>query len=88
MKLNTLKNVLIANTFFFLISFFFLNFPKFDIWFSELFFYEDKFISEKFVFIKSIRSFLKDLMVIISITSLLILLINIIYKKKIIKTRI
>ncbi len=90
MKLNTLKNVLIANTFFFFFFlFFFLIFPKFDIWFSELFFYEDKFISEKFVFIKSIRSFLKDLMVIISITSLLILLINIIYKKKkIIKTRV
>ena len=52
MKLNTLKNVLIVNTFFFfLFLLFFLNFPKFDIWFSELFFYEDKFISKNF-FIK------------------------------------
>ncbi|MBD23005.1 MAG: hypothetical protein CL572_05025 [Alphaproteobacteria bacterium] len=89
MKSFSLKNILILNTFFFLffLLFFFL-FPKFDIFFSKLFFYEGKFISEKINFIRDLRSLLKDLMIIISILSLLILSINFFYKKKkILKTR-
>ena len=76
MKYLKLKNLLLINSFFFFffIIFFFI-FPKSDIYFSHLFFENNFFISEKYPFIKTLRSFLKDLMVIISIISLVILLV-------------
>ncbi len=83
MKPLDLKNVLITNTFFFILFIiFFFFFPKFDIFFSNFFFFENKFISEKFLFIKELRSFLKNLMIIISVLSLFIFFFNFIYKKK------
>ena len=83
MKPLDLKNVLITNTFFFILFIiFFYFFPKFDIFFSNFFFSENKFISEKFLFIKELRSFLKNLMIIISVLSLFIFFFNFIYKKK------
>ena len=83
MKPLDLKNVLVTNTFFFILFIiFFFFFPKFDIFFSNFFFFENKFISEKFLFIKELRSFLKNLMIIISVLSLFIFFFNFIYKKK------
>ncbi len=81
MKFLKLKNLLIINSFFFFSFFFFyLYFPKFDIYFSEFFFENDKFISERIYLIKILRSFLKDLMVVIPIIALFILIVD--YLKK------
>ena len=83
MKSLSLKNVFLVNSlFFFFFVVFFFKFPEFDIFFSKMFFYEEQFISERFVYIKQLRSFLKNLMIIISIASLFLLLSNFIYKKK------
>ena len=83
MQSISLKKVLLTNTFFFafFVLLFFL-FPNLDIHFSKLFFYEEKFISEKHIFIKNLRSFLKDLMVVISVFSLLLIVACMIFKKK------
>jgi len=83
MKSISLKKVLIVNTlFFFFFVLFFILFPKFDIFFSKLFFFEEKFISDKYVFIRSLRSFLKDSMIVISIVSFLLIMVNFFFKKK------
>ena len=83
MQSISLKKVLIVNTlFFFFFVLFFILFPKFDILFSKLFFFEEKFISEKYVFIRSLRSFLKDSMIVISIVSFLLIMVNFFFKKK------
>ena len=83
MKYLKLKSLLIINSFFFIFFFiFFLVFPEFDIYFSSLFYENNKFISEKIIFIKSLRTFLKDLMVLIPIVALIILLVNFLKKKK------
>ena len=83
MKYLKLKSLLIINSFFFIFFFiFFLVFPEFDIYFSSLFYENNKFISEKIIFIKSLRTFLKDLMVLIPIVALIILLVNLLKKKK------
>ncbi len=83
MQSISLKKVFLINTFFFafFVLLFFL-FPNLDIHFSKLFFYEEKFISEKHIFIKNLRSFLKDLMVVISVFSLLLIVASILFKKK------
>ena len=83
MQSISLKKVLLTNTFFFafFVLLFFL-FPNLDIHFSKLFFYEEKFISEKHIFIKNLRSFLKDLMVVVSVFSLLLIVTGILIKKK------
>ena len=83
MQSISLKKVLLTNTFFFafFVLLFFL-FPNLDIHFSKLFFYEEKFISEKYIFIKNLRSFLKDFMIVISVFSLLLILAGILFKKK------
>ena len=81
MKYLRIKNLIIINSFFFFFFLiFFTIFPESDIYFSNLFFENNKFISERIIFIKSLRSFLKDLMVIIPIVSLFILLVD--YLKK------
>ena len=83
MKYLKLKSLLIINSFFFIFFFiFFLVFPESDIYFSSLFYENNKFISEKIIFIKSLRTFLKDLMVLIPIVALIILLVNFLKKKK------
>ena len=83
MQSISLKKVLIVNTlFFFFFVLFFILFPKFDIFFSKLFFFEEKFISEKYVFIRSLRSFLKDSMIVFSIVSFLLIMVNFFFKKK------
>ena len=83
MQSTSLKKVLIVNTlFFFFFVLFFILFPKFDIFFSKLFFFEEKFISDKYVFIRSLRSFLKDSMIVISIVSFLLIMVNFFFKKK------
>ena len=83
MQSISLKKVLLTNTFFFafFVLLFFL-FPNLDIHFSKLFFYEEKFISEKHIFIKNLRSFLKDFMIVISVFSLLLIVACMIFKKK------
>ena len=60
--------------FFFFFLLLFLSFPELDIFLSKLFFIEKEFISEKYIFIKYLRSFLKDFMIIIPILAILILL--------------
>lgn len=84
MQSISLKKVLLTNTFFFafFVLLFFL-FPNLDIHFSKLFFYEEKFISEKHIFIKNLRSFLKDFMIVISVFSLLLIVAGILLKKKV-----
>ena len=83
MQSISLKKVFIVNTlFFFFFVLFFILFPKFDIFFSKLFFFEEKFISDKYVFIRSLRSFLKDSMIVISIVSFLLIMVNFFFKKK------
>ena len=84
MQSISLKKVLLTNTFFFafFVLLFFL-FPNLDIHFSKLFFYEEKFISEKHIFVKNLRSFLKDLMIFISVFSLLLIVAGILLKKKV-----
>ena len=83
MKYLKVKSLFIINSFFFIFFFiFFLVFPEFDIYFSSLFYENNKFISEKIIFIKSLRTFLKDLMVLIPIVALIILLVNFLKKKK------
>lgn len=83
MQSISLKKVLIVNTlFFFFFVLFFILFPKFDIFFSKLFFFEEKFISDKYVFIRSLRSFLKDSMIVISIVSFLLIMVNFFFKNK------
>ena len=83
MQSISLKKVLLTNTFFFafFVLLFFL-FPNLDIHFSKLFFYEEKFISEKHIFIKNLRSFLKDFMIVISVFSLLLIVGGLLFKKK------
>ena len=87
MKYLKLKNLFVINTFFFFFFLiFFTFFPESDIYFSNLFFENNKFVSERIIFIKILRSFLKDLMVLIPIVSLIILLIDYTNKFKSLKT--
>ena len=87
MKYLKLRNFLVINTFFFFFFYiFFIFFPESDIYFSNLFYENNKFISERIIFIKSLRSFLKDLMILIPIISLFALLIDYAYKFKNLKT--
>ncbi|MBF91374.1 MAG: hypothetical protein CMP34_01045 [Rickettsiales bacterium] len=75
----------LAFTFFLII---FLLFPKLDIIISNFFFLEGKFLSDKYIFIKDLRAFLKNLMICIPILALVFLLKNIIDKKRKIIDRI
>ena len=77
MKFLKIKNLFYINTIlFFLFFIFFLIFPKFDITFSKLYFENDVFISERIVFIKILRTFLKNLMIIIPIILLIFFLLD------------
>ena len=63
----------------------FLFFPSLDIYFSNLFFSENQFISEKYKIIKVLRVYLKNLMIFIPVLSLIILFVNFINKRQNIK---
>ena len=60
----------------------FLFYPSLDIYFSSLFFNGNQFLSEKYTFIKVLRVYLKNLMIIIPVISVLILFIDFINKKQ------
>ena len=76
-----LTSVFYANTIFFLFNvFFFLVFPKFDIYFSKLFFVNGEFLDQHFYVIKLFRNFLKDILIFIPLLSLTILVVIIINK--------
>ena len=74
--------MLLILTFFFFFFLFFLLFPKVDIFFSNLFFHDNVFISEKVLAIKVLRSFLKDFMVLIPLMALIYLIFNFINKSQ------
>ena len=83
-KKSFTKKVFIMNTYFFiLVTLIFLCFPNLDIYFSQLFFLDNKFISEKFLFIKDLREALKNFMIFISIISIFLLSMTYINKKQI-----
>lgn len=88
LKLNFYKKVFFINTLLFiLLYFFYLIFPNFDILFSGLFFIDGTFISEKYVFIKFLRTLLKNIMILFPICILILLVIQFINKKQNIKMR-
>ncbi len=78
-----IQKIFFYNTLIFILfGLLFIFFPSLDIYFSSLFFNGNQFISEQYTSIKILRVYLKNLMIIIPITSLLILLINVINKKQ------
>lgn len=83
MCFGSLKKVFLWNSILFLLlSILFIFFPEVDIFLSGLFFYEKRFISEHFIFIKDLRIILKNLMIIIPIIAILLLVTDFIRKKK------
>ncbi len=75
MNLGITKSLFFFNTvLLILFSLIFLFFPDLDILLSKYFFYEGKFISEKYTFIKTLRKYLKEFMVFIPILSLFFLI--------------
>jgi len=82
---NFFKKLFFVNSFLFLLFFFiFLIFPNLDIYISEFFFVEEKFISEKYTLIKVLRTFLKNLMIIFPILAIFFLIFIRINKNKLI----
>jgi len=78
-----IKKIFLYNTLIFILfGLIFLFYPSADIYFSSFFFNENQFISEKYTIIKVFRVYLKNLMIIIPVISLLILFINVINKKQ------
>ena len=78
-----IKKIFVYNTSVFIFfGLIFLFFPSTDIFLSKFFFVENKFISEKYTIIKVMRTYLKNLMIIIPVLSLIILFINFINKKQ------
>tara|TARA_B100000686_G_C16538571_1_gene836177 strand:- start:100 stop:810 length:711 start_codon:yes stop_codon:yes gene_type:complete len=80
---NLIQRLLIVNTIVFIFfGIFFFLFPRIDIFFSNVFFIDNEFISEKLIFIKTLRSFLKTFMIIIPLVSLFFLIICFVDKKQ------
>ena len=78
-----IKKIFLYNTLIFILfGLIFLFYPSADIYFSSFFFNENQFISEKYTIIKVFRVYLKNLMIIIPVISLLILFTNVINKKQ------
>jgi lipid A 4'-phosphatase len=76
------RNILKINTFFFVIfSLFFLCFPEYDIIFSNFFFSDGQFLSERLTLIKDLRSFFKDFMVLFSLSAFFLLVVSFLLKK-------
>tara|TARA_B100000989_G_C19525982_1_gene466882 strand:+ start:1691 stop:2416 length:726 start_codon:yes stop_codon:yes gene_type:complete len=75
-KMNFFKKIFILNSLiFFIFYFFYLIFPKFDIFFSGFFFSEGRFLADRYIFIKELRTLLKNIMIIIPIVALFYLII-------------
>ena len=72
-KINLSLQLKVVNFFFIIFVFLFLLYPSLDIYISDYFFVDEKFISEKYTFIKEMRGNLKILMIIIPIFALFIL---------------
>ena len=79
-KINLSSQLKIVNILFILFTILFVMFPILDIHISKYFFIDGKFISEKFTFIKILRSNLKAIMIIIPILSLILLLVFVLLK--------
>ena len=82
-NLNFFKKIFFVNSlifFFFIIIF--LIFPNLDIYISEFFFVEEKFVSEKYTLIKVLITFLKNTMIIFPILSVFFLILIKINKNK------
>ena len=78
-----LKKIFILNTLFFILfALIFYLFPSYDITFSNFFFTNNLFISEKYEAIKDLRNLLKDSMVMFPVTVLLFLIIHHFFKAK------
>ena len=83
MNSKFIKKIFFYNTSFFVFfGLLFLFFPSLDIYFSNFFFIENQFISEKYTIIKVFRVYLKNLMIFIPVLSLIILFINFINKRQ------
>ena len=80
-KINLSLHLKIVNILFVLFTIIFIVFPILDIHISRYFFVDDKFLSEKYTFIKVLRSNLKNIMIVIPILSLIILLLIVFMKK-------
>ena len=80
-KINLSSHLKIVNILFVLFTIIFLVFPLLDIYISRYFFVDDKFLSEKYTFIKVLRSSLKNIMIAIPILSLIVLLLTVFMKK-------
>ena len=81
-KINLSSHLKIVNILFVLFTIIFIVFPILDIHISRYFFVDDKFLSEKYTFIKVLRSNLKNIMIVIPILSLIMLLLTLFMKKK------
>ena len=81
-KSNLSSHLKIVNILFVFFTIIFIVFPMLDIHISRYFFVDDKFISEKYTFIKVLRSNLKIIMIVIPIFSLIMLLLIVFMKKK------
>ena len=81
-KINLSSHLKIVNILFVLFTIIFIVFPILDIHISRYFFVDNKFLSEKYTFIKVLRSNLKNIMIVIPILSLIILLLIVFMKKK------
>jgi len=80
-KINLSSHLKIVNILFVLFTTIFIVFPILDIYISRYFFVDNKFLSEKYTFIKVLRSNLKNIMILIPILSLIILLSTVFMKK-------
>ena len=81
-KINLSSQLIIVNILFILFTILFVMFPILDIHISKYFFIDGKFISEKYIFIKTLRSNLKTIMIIIPILSLILFLVFVLVKNK------
>ena len=80
-KINLSSHLKIVNILCVLFTIIFIVFPILDIHISRYFFVDNKFLSEKYTFIKVLRSNLKNIMIVIPILSLIILLLIVFMKK-------
>ena len=80
-KINLSSHLKTVNILFVLFTTIFIVFPILDIYISRFFFVDNKFLSEKYTFIKVLRSNLKNIMILIPILSLIILLSTVFMKK-------
>ena len=80
-KISLSSQLKIVNILFILFTVLFTIFPMLDIHISKYFFVDGKFISEKYTFIKILRSNLKTIMIVIPTISLILLFVLVFIKK-------